>query len=128
MKPSVLALGLDPACVDAAELGGFAPHVVRAFIEAELDRLRDLGYDVECCLVDLGPAAEAAIAARLDVRAFDCVMIGAGLRAPRHVLQFERVLNLVHAKAPAAKICFNTSPADSAETVQRWVPAKNTLE
>jgi hypothetical protein len=48
-------------------------------------------------------------------------MIGAGLRAPAQLLQFETVLNLVHARAPGAKICLNTNPSDSAEAVRRWV-------
>jgi hypothetical protein len=34
---------------------------------------------------------------------------------------FERLLNLVHARAPGAKICFNSNPGDTAEAVQRWV-------
>ena len=34
---------------------------------------------------------------------------------------FEKLLNVVHVLAPGAKICFNSSPADSAEAVQRWV-------
>jgi hypothetical protein len=33
----------------------------------------------------------------------------------------ERLLNLIHALAPTAKICFNTTPEDSLEAVQRWV-------
>jgi hypothetical protein len=48
-------------------------------------------------------------------------MIGAGLRAPAQLLQFENVVNLVHARAPGTKICFNTNPSDTAEAVQRWV-------
>ena len=31
------------------------------------------------------------------------------------------VLNVIHALAPGAKLCFNTNPADSAEAGQRWV-------
>jgi hypothetical protein len=47
--------------------------------------------------------------------------MGAGLRAPTHLRLFEKLLNLVHGQAPHAKICFNTTPADTAEAVQRWV-------
>jgi hypothetical protein len=54
-------------------------------------------------------------------RSFDCVLIGAGLHAPERLLLFEKLLNVVHAHAPTAKICFNTTPADSDEAVQRWV-------
>jgi hypothetical protein len=34
---------------------------------------------------------------------------------------FETIINLVHALAPEARICFNTTPADTAEAVQRWI-------
>jgi hypothetical protein len=44
-------------------------------------------------------------------------MIGAGLRAAPQLL-FGKLINLIHAQAPNARICFNTTPAD---TVQRWI-------
>ena len=119
--PTVLALGLDPVFVDAKAMGGLSPAVVRAFIDAQLDRIRVLGYEVESCLVDRGETAEAVLRECLHSRTFDCVMIGSGLRAPEQLLLFERLLNLVHSLAPTARICFNNSPADSAEAVQRWV-------
>ena len=115
--PTVLALGLDPAVV---ELPGFAPELVRAFMDSELDRLRSAGYEVTSCLVDLGETAEAVMRQALASQRFDCVMIGAGLRAPERLLLFEKLLNLVHSEAPGAKICFNTSPKDSTEAVRRW--------
>jgi len=33
----------------------------------------------------------------------------------------QKLLNLVHARAPGARICFNTTPADTAEAIRRWV-------
>ena len=63
----------------------------------------------------------AVVAQHLDARQFDCVLFGAGLRAPDCLLLFERLLNVVHSRAPGARLCFNTTPADSAEAVQRWV-------
>ncbi len=121
MTRRVLALGLDPACVDLADMPQLTPETIRAYIEAQLERLRGLGYEVESCLVDRGQAAEAAVSRHLQSRSFDCVMVGAGLRAPVEVLLFERLINLVHVLAPEAKLCFNTSPADTAEAVQRWI-------
>ncbi len=94
---------------------------IRAFIDAQLERVRSLGYEVDSCLVDLGATAEAVAAQRLDSRSYDCVMFGAGLRAPETLLLLEKLLNLVHARAPRAKLCFNTSPADTAESIQRWI-------
>jgi hypothetical protein len=117
----VLALGLDPAAVDAATFQPFTTAQVTAFVETQLERIRQLGYEVESCLVDLGATAEGVVARQLDEKSFDCVLIGAGLRAPEGLLLFEKLLNLVHERAPQARICFNTSPADSAEAVQRWI-------
>jgi hypothetical protein len=118
---SVLALGLDPNVVDAQAVSGLAPDLIRAFIDTQLDRIRACGYDVESCLVDGGDTAESVLTHHLRTRTFDCVMIGAGLRAPERLLLFENLLNVVHALAPAARICFNTSPADSVDAVQRWL-------
>ena len=114
-------MGLDPDCVDLAEFPDLTPGLVRAFIDAQLERLRGLGYEVFSCLVDSGETAEAVTQRHLDARRFDCVVVGAGLRAPTQLLLFDKLLNLVHARAPQAKICFNTTPADTAEAVQRWV-------
>jgi hypothetical protein len=121
MPPKVLALGLDPAAADPAELTGLAPELVRSFIDAQLERLGAVGYEVTSCFVDRGATAEAVVSLALQQRRFDCVMFGAGLRAPAHLLLFEKLLNLIHAQAPRAKLCFNTTPADTAEAVQRWV-------
>jgi hypothetical protein len=59
MPKRVLALGLDPVFVDLAEMPGLTPELVLSFIEAQLDRIRDSGYEVTRCLVDLGDTAEA---------------------------------------------------------------------
>ena len=99
----------------------FTPEIVRAFIEMQLDRMRTLGYEVQSCLVDLGETAEAVTSSHLRAQSFDCVLIGAGLRDPEQLLLFEKLVNLVHEHAPRARICFNSTPADSAEAVQRWV-------
>ena len=118
---SVLALGLDPANADSAALSGLDPNLVRAFIDSQLESIRARGYEVVSCLVDTGDTAEAVLQQSLKSRSFDCVMVGAGLRAPERLLVFEKLLNIVHALAPDAKICFNTTPADSLQAVQRWI-------
>ncbi|MGY4475731.1 hypothetical protein [Bradyrhizobium sp. USDA 3364] len=121
-KPSVLAIGLDPTFVDFSVVPQFTPELVRSYIDAQIEGLRTLGYDVESCLIDTGDTAEAVAAAALNARRHDCVVIGAGLREPpERLLLFETVLNLVHRLAPGAAICFNTNPADTAAAVQRWV-------
>ena len=114
-------MGLDPAFVDFAEFPHLTPEIIRGYIDAQLGRLRALGYDVVSCLVDTGETAEEVTRRQLSLRRYDCVVIGAGLRAAPRLLLFEKLLNLVHAGAPDAKICFNSSPADTAEAVQRWI-------
>jgi len=121
MPKSVLALGLDPSFADFMQFPQLTPELIRTFIDSQLERLRGLGYEVESCLVDRGDTAEAVTARHLGARRFDCVVIGAGLREPAHLLLFEKLINLVHAQAPNAKICFNTTPADTAEAVRRWI-------
>jgi hypothetical protein len=117
----VLAIGIDPAFADASSLGSLSPDLVRSYIAGQLELLRKRGYDVESCLLAPGAAAEQVITS-FAARKFDCVLIGAGLRAdPSQLLLFEKIINLVHAFAPGASICFNTRPSDSVEAVQRWV-------
>ena len=119
MTKRILALGLDPAFVELKATPQFTPELVRAFIDSQLARVRALGYEVDSCLVDTGETAADVAAQRLAAQSFDCVLIGAGLREPAHLLLFEKLLNLVHRHAPNARICFNSTPADSAEAVQR---------
>ena len=117
--PAVLALGLDPIFVELPASAELTPELVRAFIDSQLERLRSLGYEVVSCLVDLGETAESVTARAVTSRRFDCVVFGAGLR--ERLLLFERLLNVVHAEARGARLCFNSTPADTAEAVQRWV-------
>jgi hypothetical protein len=121
-KKTVLAIGIDPVFVDFTAFPQFTPEMFRGFIDAQLERVRSLGYDVTSCLIDLGDTAEAVTAEALKSGDFDCVLIGAGLRQPgERLLLFEKIINLIHRFAPKAAICFNTTPADTAEAVQRWV-------
>jgi hypothetical protein len=122
MAKRILAIGVEPGNADYSAFPQLTPGLVRDYIEAQLLRLRDLGFEVTSCLIDLDATAEAGVVAALREERFDCIVIGAGLREPRERLMlFEKVLNLVHRLAPDAAICFNTTPADTAEAVQRWV-------
>lgn len=121
MAKRVLALGLDPIFADYSRMPGLTPELVRAYIDTQIERVRSFGYAVHSCLVDLGETAELRVQELLDDEEFDCVLFGAGLREAAQLLLFEKLLNLVHVRAPGAKLCFNTTPADTAEAVQRWV-------
>ena len=119
----VLMIGLDPKVVDYAHLAvKLDEPTLRAGLAADEKRLRDLGYDARWLLIDRGETAESVVSAALADGAFDCVLIGAGIRTiPPMFLLFEKLVNTVHEKAPNTKICFNTVPEDTAASVQRWV-------
>jgi hypothetical protein len=118
----VLAIGIDPAFADLSALPGFTPDMVRTYLQSQIERVRDYGYEVESCLIDLGDTAESVVERALRGRRFDCVVIGAGLREPPELLLlFEKVLNLVTTLAPHARIAFNSSPTDTAEAAHRWL-------
>jgi hypothetical protein len=119
---TVLAIGLDPHCADLGEFPEITPELVEAYIEEQIDRVRALGYDVECCLIDRGETAEQRVEDILKNKSYDCIVIGAGLREPSDLLLlFERILNVVHRLAPESHIAFNSTPADTAEAVERWL-------
>ena len=122
-KKKVFLIGLDPKVVDYAHLPvKLDEPTLRAGLATDVQRLRDLGYDASWLLVDRGDTAEAVVSAALEDKTVDCILIGAGIRTvPPLFLLFEKLVNVVHEKAPHAKICFNTAPEDTAVSVQRWV-------
>ena len=118
----VLIIGLTPELVDFTKLPGMSAEKVRAGLAADTAKLNALGYDAQSIFVDLGETAESVLTSLFEAKPFGCVCIGAGLRTvPSNFALFEKLLNLVHSRAPQAKICFNTNPMDTAEAVQRWV-------
>jgi hypothetical protein len=122
MPKRVLAIGIDPVFVDFTAMPQFTPAMFQSYIDAQLDRVRAAGFDVVSCLIDLGETAEAVTMRALQAQDFDCILIGAGLRLPgERLVLFERILNLIHRHAPRAAICFNTTPADSLDAIQRWI-------
>ena len=121
----VLFLGIDPKLIDVnlATTTGWDANRVKAVAQEANNKLTELGYEVQNCLVDLGETAESVVSDMLTRENFECIMIGAGIRIlPQHTVLFEKIINAVHQKAPpSSKICFNTNPGDSAEAVLRWV-------
>ena len=123
---NVLIIGFDPEVLDfsSPELApmNLTAEKIRAGTAAELERLRDAGYEPDGCFVDLGETAVSLVASRLQAKEYGCVVIGAGVRAnSRYFLLFEKLLNVVHELAPKARIGFNTKPTDTLEAVRRWL-------
>ena len=126
-KTSVLVIGVQPTLMDFSDpdyaaYPGMDAAKVLAGLKASEDSLTDCGYDVQMCLTDFGETAEAAVRDQLEQKRFDCIVIGAGIRTiAGNFLLFEKLINVVHAHAPQAKLCFNTGPTDTTEAVQRWL-------
>ena len=121
-KKRVILIGLNPWEVDYSNWPDLTPEKVMTDFKADEATLNSLGYDVRSCLVDPDETAETVVTQKLIETAFDCVMIGAGVRTiPDQFFLFEKLINIVHKHAPGSRICFNTKPSDTAEAVQRWV-------
>ena len=124
---SVLVIGLDPFLIDFtspefAAFPGASAETVSAGLKAAEEGMKALGYDAHHCLTDFGQTAEAVVTACLQQRQFDCILIGAGVRAvPSNFILFEKLINVVHEHAPRSRICFNTKPTDSMEAFHRWL-------
>ena len=126
-KKSVLVIGLEPTLInfsdpDYAGFPGLNAAKVMAGLQAAEVSLTQLGYEVRICLTDLGETAEEVVRECLQKKRFDGILIGAGVRTVTgNFLLFEKLINIAHAHAPQAKLCFNTKPTDTAEAVQRWL-------
>jgi hypothetical protein len=125
-KKSVLIVGIDPDLIDfsSPDFARFnlSAEKVWADIRGSAEQLNSMGHETDLCATDFGATAGQVLEEKLRAKPYDCVMIGAGVRvAPGCFLLFEKLINVVHANAPQAKICFNTRPGDTIEAVQRWI-------
>jgi len=124
-EKSVILIGLDPTLIDFSQPGyppGMDATKVFAGLKSCEDELTGLGYSVQMCYTDFGETAEAVVQSALKQKAYDCVLIGAGVRTvPSNFILFEKLVNVVHEHAPQAKLCFNTLPHDTTEAIKRWI-------
>lgn len=126
-RKAVLSIGIDPELIDFslpeyASIPGLSAEMILNGHQAEQKRFADQNIELDTLLIDLGETAEQVVQAALQKQTYDVVLFGAGLRTmPSNFLLFEKLLNLFHAAAPGAKICFNTRPTDSFDAVQRWL-------
>ncbi|MFI5802540.1 hypothetical protein [Streptomyces sp. NPDC051561] len=111
----VLVVGYDPQAIPGVDAEG-----LRAALDRELTRFGEHGIEAAMTLVVFGESAEPTLVASLAERAWDVVVVGAGIRKTEQLLPlFEQIVNLIHRHAPQAAIAFNTSGEDSVETAQR---------
>ncbi len=121
-RKRVVLIGLDPKVVDYAKYPGLTAEKLEGALRADVARLDEFGLEAGICFIDHGETAVETVTAALASAPPDIVLIGAGVRSdPAEFLLFERLVNVVHEGAPAARLCFNTGPTDSVAAVQRWL-------
>lgn len=125
---TVLSVGLHPGLIDFSDpayaaFPGMTAAKVQGGLDKEMAELKTLGYEAELCLLDFGATAATVLRERLENKAYDCIMIGAGVRLiAQNTHLFEVLINIIHEHASSARLCFNTGPTDSAAAVKRWCP------
>jgi hypothetical protein len=123
----VLFVGQQPETVDFTDPilpPGMNAEKIHGGIALALKQMAERGWHADVCLVKPDETAGPEVERRLKVQAYDCMVIGAGIRLPPHSLSmFEAVINGVHRAAPGATIAFNTHPEDSADAAARWLQA-----
>ncbi|NGO78443.1 hypothetical protein G6045_22670 [Streptomyces sp. YC504] len=118
--PRVLVVGFDPYRIG----GSWDPAPLAAAIDEGLAEFAAHGVGVETCLIGLDGRDDVAavVTKALQPHAWDCVVVGGGLRQSDDQLAlFEQVINLIHRHVPTAAIAFNRSPSTMYEAAARWV-------
>jgi len=120
----VLLVGLIPETVDFSDPAlppGMSAEKIHAGVAIAMRQMTDRGWQGENFMFHPDSAA-AELRARLDGQAYDCIVVGAGVRLPpRNLALLEQVINAIAAAAPGTPIAFNTTPLDSADAAARWL-------
>jgi hypothetical protein len=123
----ILFVGQKPETVDFLDPAlppGFDAEKISAGIAVAVAKIGDRGWQGDTCMITPDEAGRAMLEKTLKQAAYDCVVIGGGLRIPPKSLPlFEMVVNAVHKAAPGATITFNTRPEDTAEAAARQLSA-----
>jgi len=121
MSKKVLMVGWHPTAVDYSKWPGLTPEKLEGALNADKNKLSDLGHDVTLAFLHSAESAASDVQSILEAHSFDIVMIGAGVRRDDdHFLVFEKLVNVVHEFAPKSRIAFNTGPTDSDAAIERW--------
>ena len=123
----ILFVGQKPETVDFSDPSlppGFNAEKINAGIAVGVAKIEERGWQGDTCMITPDAAGFAALEKALGEAAYDCVVIGGGLRLPPKGLPlFETVVNIIHKAAPNAAIAFNTRPEDTAEAAARQLAA-----
>jgi hypothetical protein len=123
----ILFVGQKPETVDFSDPSlppGFDAKMINAGIAVAVSKIEERGWKGDTCMITPDPAGSAMLEESLSRAAYDCVVIGGGLRLPpKSLVLFEAVLNIIHKSAPNAAIAFNTQPEDTAAAAARQLGA-----
>ena len=123
----ILFVGQKPETVDFSDPAippGFNAEKIHAGIAIAVTKVAERGWRADLCMIPPDETAGLVLEKQLATAAYDCVVIGAGIRLPPKSLSLlETVINAVHRAAPNASIAFNTRPEDTAEAAARWLQA-----
>jgi hypothetical protein len=123
----ILFVGQKPETVDFSDPAippGFNAEKIHAGIAIAMTKVAERGWQADLCMIPPDETAGLLLEKQLATAAYDCVVIGAGIRLPPKSLSLlETVINAVHRAAPNASIAFNTRPEDTAEAAARWLQA-----
>ena len=119
----ILFVGQKPETVDFSDPSlppGFNADKINAGIAVAVSKIEERGWQGDTCMITPDDDGQSMLEQRLKAAAYDCVVIGGGLRIPPKSLPlFEAVVNIVHKAAPGAAIAFNTRPEDTADAAAR---------
>jgi hypothetical protein len=103
---------------------GFDADKINAGIAVAITKIQERGWQGDTCMITPDAAGSAMLETALKGAAYDCVVIGGGLRLPpKSLALFETVVNIIHKAAPNAAIAFNTRPEDTADAAARQLKA-----
>ncbi|MBV8736222.1 MAG: hypothetical protein JO007_03005 [Alphaproteobacteria bacterium] len=125
MAKSVLIIGEDPQYIDFSAPDappGMNAEKIIAGLNSARDRLAGAGYNARIVLTKDEETVESQVSDALKDNSYDVIVVGSGLRIlPVMTAQFERLMNVLHQKAPTAKFAFNSKPDDSDIAALRWL-------
>lgn len=117
-----LIIGIDPDTTDFSGANtppGLTAEKLTADIEETRRRFAAQGDQADVCAVTIDMTAGGKVSDQLASSAYDCIMIGGGLRQDPAIEVLERIMNAVHRHAPAAAIAFLKLPQDGIAAAAR---------
>ena len=103
----VLFVGQKPETVDFSDPAlppDFNAEKINAGIAIAVAKIGERGWQGDTCMITPDEAGRAMLEKALEQAAYDCVVIGGGLRIPpKSLTLFEMVVNAVHTQHRARK-------------------------